>query len=189
MIRLLLRPLGFVAPAFALSIVLAGTATAQDIEGARDFGDLPRVAAATIRAYKIETREPVVLPLGRFSASDDQLPNTITLEGHVTHTDYVVRPRQTADAMARYYDDRLRDADYRIILSCAGISGCGPSMGSFILNDGVVAPVGFADGLFHDHLQVRVARKDDTWILLHMIQGPDRALVYQVVIEGARELK
>ena len=35
---------------------------------------------------------------------------------------------------------------------------------------------------------VVVARKGSTWVLLHMTRGPDRSLVYQAVIEGAREL-
>jgi len=38
-------------------------------------------------------------------------------------------------------------------------------------------------------MRVRVAKKGATWVLLHVIQGPDRALVYQAVIEGARELE
>ena len=72
--------------------------------------------------------------------------------------------------------------------ACTGIARCGSGMGALILLSDTVAPAGFADGVFNDQLRVIVARKGSTWVLLHMTRGPDRSLVYQAVIEGAREL-
>ena len=58
-------------------------------------------------------------------------------------------------------------------------------MGGLILNSGKVAPAGLADGLFNDKVRVLVSRRGDTWVLLHVAEGPDRSQIYQAVIEAA----
>jgi len=58
-------------------------------------------------------------------------------------------------------------------------------MGALILNSGKVAPVGLADGLFNDRIRVMIARRADTWVLLHIAEGPDRSQIFQAVVENA----
>lgn len=160
-----------------------------DIAGSRDYRDLPRFDHARIRAYQAHGNAEIIVPVDAVNSRSDESENTVRLQGAITHTDYVVRPLSPAADIDRHYENVLRNAGYETMFRCAGISACGSRMGTMILNDGNVAPAGFADGLFNDQMRVRVAKKGATWVLLHVIQGPDRALVYQAVIEGARELE
>lgn len=161
----------------------------SDIAGSRDFRDLPLFQNARIRAYQARDNAEIIVPVAPINTRTDEGQNIIQLQGAITHTDYVIRPLVPAADVDRHYENALRDAGYETVFRCAGITACGTRMGSLILNDGNVAPAGFADGVFNDQMRVRVAKKGATWVLLHVIQGPDRALVYQAVIEGARELE
>ncbi|MDV6330096.1 hypothetical protein [Asticcacaulis sp. 201] len=58
-------------------------------------------------------------------------------------------------------------------------------MGALILNSGRVAPTGFADGIFRDGLRVIVAERGGTKLLTHIVEGPDRTLVYEMVVDTA----
>lgn len=160
-----------------------------DIAGSRDVRDLPRFANARIRAYQSRDNAEIIVPVAAINTRSDEDANIIKLQGAITHSDYVIRPLVPAADVDRHYENLLRDAGYETVFRCAGITACGARMGSLILNDGNVAPAGFTDGVFNDQMRVRVAKKGATWVLLHVIQGPDRALVYQAVIEGARELE
>jgi|GEM_PF-258165 len=160
-----------------------------DIAGSRDVRDLPRFENARIRAFQQRDNAEISVPVDAINTRTEENTKTIQLQGTIIHTDYVIRPLRPAADIDRHYENVLRNAGYETVFRCAGIAACGSRMGSMILNDGNVAPAGFADGLFNDQMRVRVAKKGATWVLLHMIQGPDRALVYQAVIEGARELE
>ncbi|MEG1451680.1 DUF4892 domain-containing protein [Brevundimonas sp.] len=178
---------GLAAPAPLLAA--AASPYDPDIAGSRDVRDLPRFANARIRAYQSRDNAEIIVPVAALNTRSDEAANIIKLQGAITHSDYVIRPLVPAADVDRHYENLLRNAGYETVFRCAGISACGSRMGSLILNDGNVAPAGFADGVFNDQMRVRVARKGATWVLLHVIQGPDRALVYQAVIEGARELE
>lgn len=174
-------------PATALATLPA--AYDPDIAGSRDHRDLPRFENARIRAYQSRGNDEIIVPTDAINNRSDETKKAVRLQGAITHIDYVVRPLIPAADLDRHYENTLRNAGYETVFRCAGISACGSRMGAMILNDGSVAPAGFADGLFNDQMRVRVAKKGATWVLLHVIQGPDRALVYQAVIEGARELE
>lgn len=160
----------------------------QDVRGARDFDGLPRMADARIRAWRSLSVAEIILPTGPV-AEGGAPEKALRLQGQISHIDYVIRPAAAPIDMARHYEEVLRDGGYETVFSCVGIARCGSGMGSLILLGDAVSPAGFADGVFNDQLRVIVARKGATWVLLHMTRGPDRSLVYQAVIEGARELE
>lgn len=178
-----------VLAAFAIIAASPALAFQSDVVGAVDFADLPRYPDGSVRAWRNLPIAEITIPHGPIASRTDETEKTIRLQGAISHFDYVIRPARSSLEVDRHYEARLREAGYETLFTCTGISNCGSRMGPMILNDGNVAPAGFADGLFNDQMRVRVARKGSTWILLHMIQGPDRALVYQAVIEGARELE
>lgn len=157
------------------------------MRGARDYRDLPRLDGARIRAWRQLSVAEITLPTAAV-AEGVASENAHRIQGQINHLDYVVRPALGPIDMARHYEDALREGGYETVFSCTGIARCGSGMGALILLSDTVAPAGFADGVFNDQLRVIVARKGSTWVLLHMTRGPDRSLVYQAVIEGAREL-
>lgn len=157
------------------------------MRGARDYKDLPRLDGARIRAWRQLSVAEITLPtaaVAEGAASED----AHRIQGQINHLDYVVRPALAPIDMARHYEDALREGGYETVFACTGIARCGSGMSALILLSDTVAPAGFADGVFNDQLRVIVARKGSTWVLLHMTRGPDRSLVYQAVIEGARDL-
>ena len=180
---------GIVAATVASLLLPCAAMAQQDVSGSGDYRALPRADGGTIRAYRELSNAEISIPTGSVSTRRDEEENTVQLQGQITHWDYIVRPNRSSADLDRHYEGLLRDGGFETVFVCAGTARCGNRMPVLILNDGKVAPVGFADGLFNDHIRVRVARKGATWVLLHMIQGPDRALVYQAVIEGARELE
>ena len=160
----------------------------QDVRGARDHDDLPRMDGARIRAWRQLSVAEITLPTGAV-AEGDTPQSALRLQGQISHLDYVIRPAVAPIDMARHSEEALREGGYETVFACTGIARCGSGMGALILLSDTVAPAGFADGVFNDQLRVVVARKGATWVLLHMTRGPDRSLVYQAVIEGARELE
>lgn len=160
---------------------------AEDVRGARDYADLPRLEGARIRAWRQLSVAEITLPTAAVSegaATED----AHRIQGQISHLDYVVRPAVAPIDMARHYEEALREGGYETVFACTGIARCGSGMSALILLSDAVAPAGFADGVFNDQVRVIVARKGSTWVLLHMTRGPDRSLVYQAVIEGARDL-
>jgi len=143
---------------------------------------------ARIRAWRQLSVAEITLPTGAV-AEGDTPQSALRLQGQISHLDYVIRPAVAPIDMARHYEEALREGGYETVFACTGITRCGSGMGALILLSDTVAPAGFADGVFNDQLRVVVARKGATWVLLHMTRGPDRSLVYQAVIEGARELE
>lgn len=160
----------------------------QDVRGARDHDDLPRMDGARIRAWRQLSVAEITLPTGAV-AEGDTPQSALRLQGQISHLDYVIRSAVAPIDMARHYEEALREGGYETVFACTGIARCGSGMGALILLSDTVAPAGFSDGVFNDQLRVVVARKGATWVLLHMTRGPDRSLVYQAVIEGARELE
>ena len=158
-----------------------------DVRGARDHDDLPRMDGARIRAWRQLSVAEITLPTGPVTEGAEP-EHALRLQGQISHLDYVIRPAAAPNDMARHYEEALREGGYETVFACTGIARCGSGMGALILLSDTVAPAGFADGVFNDQLRVVVARKGATWVLLHMTRGPDRSLVYQAVIEGAREL-
>lgn len=182
-------PSGSILAALALAVAPPVMAKQTDVAGARDFHDLPRYRDGIIRSWRTLPISEISIPQGAIASRTDEDEKAIRLQGAIHHYDYVIRPARSSLEVDRHYEERLRENGYETVFQCTGITHCGSRMGPMILNEGNVAPVGFADGIFNDQMRVRVARKGSTWVLLHMIQGPDRALVYQAVIEGARELE
>jgi len=176
------------APLAALALPPPPFLVQQDVRGARDHDDLPRMDGARIRAWRQLSVAEITLPTGAV-AEGDTPQSALRLQGQISHLDYVIRPAVAPIDMARHYEEALREGGYETVFACTGIARCGSGMGALILLSDTVAPAGFADGVFNDQLRVVVARKGATWVLLHMTRGPDRSLVYQAVIEGARELE
>lgn len=142
---------------------------------------------ARIRAWRQLSVAEITLPTGPV-AEGGAPENALRLQGQISHLDYVIRPAAAPIDMARHYEEALREGGYETVFACVGIARCGSGMGALILLSDTVSPAGFADGVFNDQLRVIVARKGATWVLLHMTRGPDRSLVYQAVVEGAREI-
>ena len=171
--------------AFCIASVLLALATpvfAQDKDG-EDHPLLPRYAGAAIVGYRAASLDEIVTPTGPI-ANEDATTNQQVIEGRVTHIDYRVKPATAPLQIERYYKDLLQEEGFAAVYSCVG-QACGRDMGSLILNSGKVAPVGLADGLFNDKIRVLVSRRGDTWVLLHVAEGPDRSQIYQAVIEAA----
>lgn len=177
-------------PALAVAFLTAAAPApsfAQDVRGARDFADLPRVEGAHVRAWRQLAVAEITLPTG--PVAEAEAPDkAVRLQGQISHLDYVIRPAVSPLDIDRHYEEALRAAGYETVFACTGISRCGAGMGALILLGDAVSPPGFADGVFNDQLRVTVARKGATWVLLHMTRGPDRSLVYQAVVEGARDV-
>lgn len=127
--------------------------------------------------------DEVIISTGPIANAEAQT-NRVTLEGRATHIDYRVKPATAPLQIERYYDDLLKNAGFSIAYSCVG-PACGRDMGALILNSGKLAPVGLADGLFNDRILVVVARRADSWVVLHIAEGPDRSQIFQAVVEGA----
>ena len=165
--------------------MLASPAFAEDVSGSADHPVAPRFDGAEIRNFKQLDVAEMIVPVGPIT--DDEAPANVThLQGAVTHIDYVIEPAVSALQLQQHYDKISAANGFEAVWSCDGVEACGGDAGAFILNSGQVAPSGFADGIFTDDLRVITARKEDTWITLHLIEGPDRALVYQAVVENAQ---
>ena len=163
-------------------LALATPVFAQDKDG-EDHPLLPRYAGAAIVGYRASSLDEIVAPTGPI-ANEAATTNRQVIEGRVTHIDYRVKPATAPLQIERYYEGVLQGVGFTPVYSCVG-QACGRDMGSLILNSGKVAPSGFADGLFNDKVRVVVSRRGETWVLLHVAEGPDRSQIYQAVIEGA----
>lgn len=159
----------------------------RDVAGARDFADLPRFEGAHVRAWRQLAVAEITLPTGPVAEAGAP-EKAVRLQGQIRHLDYVIRPAVNPLDIDRHYEEALRSAGYETVFSCTGITRCGAGMGALILLGDAVSPPGLVDGVFNDQLRVTVARKGSTWVLLHMTRGPDRSLVYQAVVEGARDV-
>lgn len=164
------------------SFVICAPALAQDSDGA-DHPILPRYPGAVIDGYRAPSLDTIVIPTGPIANTEGQA-NRHQSEGWVTHIDYRVTPAAAPLQIERYYDDVLKKAGFSVAFSCVG-PACGRDMGSLLLNSGKVAPVGLADGLFNDQVRVTIARRANTWVVLHIAEGPDRSQVYEAVVEDA----
>lgn len=165
-----------------LPFFLSSSLLAQDSDG-KDHPILPRYPQAVIDGYRAPSLDEVTIPTGPI-ANAEAVTNRRLLEGQVTHIDYRVKPATAPLQIQRYYDDLLKNAGFLVTYSCVG-PACGRDMGSLILNSGKVAPVGLADGLFNDKIRVVIARRADTWVVLHIAEGPDRSQIFEAVVEGA----
>lgn len=163
-------------------MALSSPLSAQDSDG-QDHPDLPRYPQSVIDGYRAPSLDEIVIPTGPIADAEGQA-NRQVVEGTVTHIDYRVKPATAPLQIERYYDGVLRKAGFAIAYSCVG-PACGRDMGALILNSGKVAPVGLADGLFNDRIRVMVARRAETWVVLHIAEGPDRSQIYEAVVEGA----
>ncbi len=171
-----------VALATAASLSFVGAAAAQDSDG-EDHPLLPRYPGAEIDGYRAPSLDQIVMPTGPI-ANEEAQTNRRVLEGQVTHIDYRVKPATAPLQIERYYTGLLGKAGFETVYSCVG-RACGNAMGALILNSGKVAPTGLADGLFNDGIRVVIARREDSWVLLHIAQGPDRTQIFESVVEGA----
>lgn len=163
-------------------LMVAGNAAAQDRDGA-DVPSLPRFSSSVIENYLAPSLSEIVLPTGPI-ASEDAQTNRRKVEGRITQIDYRLRPATATLQIARYYQGVLKDAGFQEMFSCAG-DACGRDMASLILNSGKVAPVGFASSPFNETMRVIVAKKNDTWVVLHTATDRESSMIYEAVIEGA----
>lgn len=173
--------MGSMVTAMAAALVATVPAVAQDSDGT-DHPLLPRYAGAEIDGYRAPAQDEVTMPTGPIAA-EDGTANRRTLAGQVTHIDYRIKPATAPLQIERHYTDLLKAGGFETVFACTGPE-CGRAMGALILNSGQVAPVGLADGLFNDRIRVRIARRGDTWVLLHIAEGPDRSQVFETVVEG-----
>ncbi len=178
------RPSSLFVLAGVASVAFCGPLSAQDSDG-EDHAALPRYPASVIDGYRAPSLDEIVIPTGPI-ANADAPTNQNRMEGTVTHIDYRVKPATAPLQIERYYGDLFSKGGFSIVYSCVG-PACGRDMGSLILNSGKIAPVGLADGLFNDRIRVVVARRGETWVLLHIAEGPDRSQIYQTVVEGSSD--
>lgn len=168
--------------ALFLPALLLATVAHAEVPG-DDHPLLPRYPGAEIAAYRAPSIDRIIMPTGRIGNAK-ALSNAEVITGRLTHIDYVVRPGVATLQIAGYYKHVLEQEGFQTLFSCAGLKTCGAGMGELILNSGKVAPTGFADGLFGDRMRVMVARRGETWVLLHIYEGPDRSVIYEAVVEG-----
>lgn len=179
-----MRPLLSLTTAAAILACAVTPAAAQDRAG-EDPADLPRYPGTEIRAYRAPSLDEILMPTA--AVTDAESPaQAARLEGEVTHIDYRIKPAIAPLGIERHYAAGLAEAGYTTVFRCAGEAQCGRDMGNLILNSGKISPVGFNDGLFSDRMRVIVARRDGDWVLVHMIDGPDRSLVYLAKVTGGR---
>ncbi|GGB29361.1 hypothetical protein GCM10011380_18590 [Sphingomonas metalli] len=167
---------------------MASAAVAASGSGAgEDHPLFPRYPNAVLKLYRAPSLDEIVMPTGPIQDADGTA-NRQTVTGTVSHFDYAVRPAVSALQVARFYEARLRSTSYTIVFGCSSTATCGNDMGKLILLSGKVAPEG-VDGLFGDKLRVIVARRDASWILLHIYEGPDRTIVYQANVDPEETAK
>jgi hypothetical protein len=164
-------------------LMLAMPAMAQDRDG-KDVPSLPRYAASVIENYGAPSLNDIVVPTGPI-ANEDADTNRQKLEGRVTQIDYKLNPSIATLQIDRYYRDVLQKSGFKEVYSCSG-DACGSDMASLILNSGKVAPVGFATSPFNETIRVIVAKKDGTWVLLHMATDRSSSKIYEAFVENAR---
>jgi hypothetical protein len=171
-----------ISSGFILFIAIAA-GQAADRSG-EDHPLVARYEGAAITSYRQPSLDEISVPVGKIT-DEEKATNLQAMEGRVTHLAYRVTPAVAALQIERHYTTTLTGDGFTPVFSCSGTVACGRGMAGLILNSGKVAPQGFADGVFTDRLRVLVARKNDTYVVLHMEEGPDRSLVYQAVIENA----
>ncbi|WP_165831085.1 hypothetical protein [Sphingomonas pokkalii] len=174
------RSLGMALPMLA-ALFAAAPLRAQDSEG-QDHAALPRYPGAIIDGYRAPSLDEIVLPTGPVTNETAQA-NLAPHTGQVTHIDYRLTPATAPLQIERYYTGLFQKQGFKTVYACVG-PACGAGMGGLILNSGRIAPTGLADGLFNDRIRVLVARRGDTWVLLHIAEGPDRSQIYEAVLEG-----
>jgi hypothetical protein len=170
-------------PWIAFATMLMATQAAAEVPG-EDHPQLPRYEGAEIRAYRAPSQDVLIVPVARIGNAETTT-GVRRMKGDVTHIDYVVTPGVATLQIGRYYVALLQNAGFRPVFICGGEKACGAEMGKLIFNSGKVAPTGFADGLFGDRMRVIVAQRGETWVLLHIYEGPDRSTIYEAVVEGA----
>ncbi|WP_139809854.1 hypothetical protein [Sphingomonas azotifigens] len=166
----------------AVLFTLSSPSLAQDSDG-EDHPMLPRYPQAVIDGYRAPSLDEIVIPTGPIANVETQTNRTV-VEGKVTHIDYRIKPATAPLQIERYYVDLLKRAGFSMAYSCVG-TACGRDMGALILNSGKVAPTGLADGLFNDRIRVLVARRANSWVVLHIAEGPDRSQIFQAIVEDA----
>ena len=163
------------------TLAAATSASAHDGDEGRDPAFLPRFTGAEIRGYRQPSLDEIVIPTG--AVADAERPASVELlQGEVAHIDYRVEPAVAPLAVEQHYRKALQDAGYDIRFACRGTTQCGRDMGVLILNSGLVAPSGLANGIFSDQIRLLVARKGTDWVLMHVNVGPQAALVYVATV-------
>ena len=164
-------------------VMTAGLAMAQDRDGS-DHPLLPRYDKSVIEGYRAPSLDEIVIPTGPI-ANQDRDTNRQKVKGTVTHIDYRLKPPVATLQIESYYRGVLKDAGFKEVYSCKG-DACGGDMASLILNSGKVAPTGLASSPFNETMRVVVARRGDTWVLLHTATDRESSMIYEAVIEPAK---
>jgi OmpA-OmpF porin, OOP family len=106
--------------------LLATTAQAQDIAGARDHPAIRRVPGSTIREYNVDPRGRCILPLG--PARGDSFTESRVAEGKVTRIFYAQREGMSIADVYREFERAFREAGVRSLFTCTDES-CGSGSG------------------------------------------------------------
>lgn len=123
------------------------------------------------------------MPTGPIAAANDTRNRRI-VSGQVTRIDYLIGPAISPARIERHYTDRLSAARFETVFACTG-PACGRDMNALLLAADEVTAAGLTDEAVGNRFLVRVARRGDTWVLLHIAEGRDRSQVFETVIEGA----
>lgn len=118
----------FTLLAWLLLAVLAGSAQAQDVPGARDYPGLPRFRGSSIIGYQALAFDSFQLPTGpaeRDASSNWQIPSALRLEGKVTGYVYALPPGTATLEVFRNYQEALQAAGFTTLFACDDDDACG----------------------------------------------------------------
>jgi outer membrane protein OmpA-like peptidoglycan-associated protein len=116
--------------AFVVAILLgvAGTATAKDVTGARDYPGMPRFEGSSIVGSQTLAYGSFTLPTGPARQDDQfrwQLTDKLEVEGKVAGYVYAVPAGRSTLEVFRNYEAALKNLGFETLFSCAGDETCG----------------------------------------------------------------
>ena len=176
----------FVRTSLLLAASMVATpVAAQDRDGA-DHPLLTRYPGTEIRSYRATGAERLFVPTA--AVTNQARAKGVTLEGEVTHISYMHFPAVSRLEMVRFYQTQLAAKGFALRFNCTGDVQCGREMQTLLINSGKVAPEGIGDAGFSGRYTTMVATRGNDWIVLMIEENANRSIVYEGVIEHARQL-
>ncbi len=100
-------------------LMIAAPIMANDIEGAGDHPEIPRVAGSSIVFYQTSDFDRLTVPTGRWDG--DELESSETLEGEVIRMSYTFEDTSTSTLrIKRSYLQELEARDFEILYTASG---------------------------------------------------------------------
>lgn len=169
-----------------LAVLMAASAHASDISGAKDHPLLSRFAGASIQAYKAPSFEEAQLP--NKPVSEDGTP-LMKVQGVVTRIGYRVDGGKSVLEIASNYAQALKQGHFTMAFSCHG-EACGNAFASVMGNSGKVIPTEFPVSFENTRQQAMLARRDGpdgaTWAFIYVMDDSNANqanYIYEEIVE------